>query len=348
MMHPSKKHVALTVTGATGLVIASLITGPAMANAATPADAVASSTTSTERPKLVVDAVGNGSVTVTVTGTPLTLVRFQDDTGRTTNTMIRPDGSNTVTIRVDADRVTNFKVTAVSNGEPTTFDWSVDGRGGVADPGTPGDPEVPVTPGDGPSVDLVRYAGDWATISVSGKPGQTYGVTDSAGRWVGSGVLGNSPKNVSVQATDGTKTEYTVSVSEQNTVVGTTKITLDRTGDTTPVTPSPEVPVTPVTPEPEVPATPDPGTDPEAPADPETPFIGDVSVGAVSNGRVAVTVSGPIGAQWMITGEGDSYVTGGFVEGYSTTRTIVVGSGSVKTFTLHMQGGTKTFTVDAR
>ncbi|WP_267422412.1 MULTISPECIES: hypothetical protein [unclassified Curtobacterium] len=154
---------------------------------------------------------------------------------------------------------------------------------------------------------------------------------------------------MSVEAPEGTITTYTVSVKDGLNVIGSTTVEVGQSSSTEPdqpVAPSPE----PVDPgegqDPQVPV--DPGTPiPEQPGDQDGSVAGDVTVGAVANGRADVTVSGPIGAQWMITGEGDSYVTGGFIEGRSITRSIVVGTGSVKTFTLHMAGGTTTFTVDA-
>lgn len=349
-MTPSKKTIGL-VTCATGVVLASLAFGPA-ANAAsleTPnatAPAASSSTNAVSAPELSIVSQSSGVVQVGVRAAAGSLVRFQDDTRRTTVVGIPQSGYNTVFVRVDDDRLTTFTVTSVLDGETLETPWSVDTRDQTpADPGNPGT-------GDAPTVVVAGYAHGYATLAVTGPAGKTYSVTDAAGTWAGSGRLGSAPARVSVAAPEGAVTTYTVTVADGLQVVGSTTVDLDPSGTEPeqPVAPSPE-PVDPGEGEgpqdPQVPV--DPGTPtPEQPGDQDGSVVGDVTVGAVANGRAAVTISGPIGAQWMITGEGDTYVTGGFIEGHSITRSIVVGAGSVKTFTLHMAGGTKTFTVVAR
>ncbi|OII33029.1 hypothetical protein BIU98_06145 [Curtobacterium sp. MMLR14_010] len=287
----------------------------------------------------------SGSVLVGVTGTPGTLVRFEDDARRLTSVRIPASGTNTVSIRVDDNRVTNFTVTSVLDGERVDTPWSVDTR--TEDPGTPGDPGDPGDQGSAPKVVVAGYAHGYATLAVSGKAGQTYSVTDAAGHWAGSGVLGDTAKNVSVEAPAGVSTKYTVSLKENYEVVGSTTVVVNSAE-----APDPEQPVTPEPgnpgEEPEVPVEPGNPDQPGGPDQPGDSVVGDVSVGTVAGGRAAITISGPIGAQFMISDESGGYVTGGFIEGRSVTRQIVVGTGSVRTFTLHMAGGTKTFTVDAR
>lgn len=351
-MTPSKKTIGL-VTCATGVVIASLAFGPA-ANAAsidtanTTAAAASSSTNAVTAPELSIVSKSSGVVQVGVRAAAGTLVRFEDDTRRTTVVRIPPSGYNTVFVRVDDDRLTTFTVTSVLDGESLQTPWSVDTRDQTpGDPGTPVDPGTPGT-GDAPTVVVSGYAGGYATLVVTGPAGKTYEVTDAAGHLVGGGILGRTAARVSVEAPEGAVTTYTVSVKDGLKVIGSTTVEVDQSSGAEPeqpVAPSPE-PVDPGE-DPQVPV--DPGTPtPEQPGDQDGSIAGDVKVGAVANGRADVTISGPMGAQYMITGEGDTYVTGGFIEGFSITRSIVVGTGSVKTFTLHMAGGTKTFTVDAR
>lgn len=344
-MTPPLKLVGLASCTA-GLVLASVVLGPGVANASTSNGAQSSHAAAlraVSEPRLTIVSQSSGSVTISVQAPSDTLVRFKDDAGRLTSVRIGPSGVNTTTLRVDDGRLTKFEVTAVLNGETVTTPWSVDTRDDST-PGLPGEGSE----GDAPTVSVVRWANDYATLLVKGTAGQTFSVTDEAGNWAGSGLMTEDGQNVSVHVPAGTASTFKVSVKENYQVVGSTTIRIDPSTveNPAPVTPSPEPtdpegqePVTPV--EPVVP-------DPDQPSDPDTPAVGEVTVGDVVNGRAQVTIAGPIGAEYMIVNGEGRYVIGGFIEGRTVSVQLVVGTAKTTTFTLHMAGGTKTFTVNAR
>ncbi|KQO82831.1 hypothetical protein ASF17_07455 [Frigoribacterium sp. Leaf263] len=316
---PPKKACLATI-GATGVVLASLVAGPAFAAPAPTAGTATAAATAEEGrvavPVLTATQVSSGLLVVDVQGTPNSMVDFTYDDGQNRRVLLDESGHNTIQLGIANGRAYTFQMTATLFDDENRvvdrvdFEWSVDPRE-VAPPTD----DSPADPGAGlVTYDVTSIGHDYAQVVLTGPAGKSYGVVDAHGRWAGSGVFSSAgTDNISLYVPAGVVTRYTLELRENYEVVDKADIVIDRTaGD--PVTPTPEVPV-----EPELPV------EPETPVEPEQPGTpGDArasfEITSVGQGYAQVALTGPAGANWGVSDADGRWAGGGRFGASGTDR----------------------------
>ena len=265
----STKKTCLATLGAAGVVLASLVAGPAVAAPLTSDDTSSrigmvgtAAEGSVAQPVLTATEVGSGVLVVELQGTPHSMIEFDYGTGQNRRVQLDGSGHGTIQLGIDNGRSYDFAMSATLTDEKgevvdrVHFMWSIDPRevAPPADPGTPADPGAGLV-----SYDVTTITGDYAQIALDGPADGRYGATDAFGRWAGSGVLSRQgTATLSLWAPQGVATRYVLEArADDGTgayhVVDRLDVVIDRS-TTDPVAPTPEEPEQPV--EPEVPVEP--------------------------------------------------------------------------------------------
>jgi hypothetical protein len=174
---PPKKACLATI-GATGVVLASLVAGPAFAAPAPTAGTATAASVSAEEgrvavPVLTATQVSSGLLVVDVQGTPNSMVDFTYDDGQNRRVLLDDSGHNTIQLGIDNGRAYTFQmtVTLLDEGQVVDrvdFEWSVDPRevAPPTDEGTPADPGAGLV-----SYDVTSIGHDYAQVALTGPAG---------------------------------------------------------------------------------------------------------------------------------------------------------------------------------
>jgi hypothetical protein len=315
---PPKKACLATI-GATGVVLASLVAGPAFAAApstTTTAAGAAAQTSAGAEPTITVLNVRDGVVLVDVQGTPHAMVTFTNEDRNDTRIRLDAAGHNTVDVRVANSRENVFQVTSfVAGGEPVEFEWRVDPRDALV----PVDPENPVEPGTPGDVragfTVTGFSGDYADVALTGPAGLNYSVADAAGYSAGGGRFGQEgTARISLFAPEGAVSTYTLKLREGITEVESQPLVIERAAVD---------PGTPVDPE-------QPGT----PGDSRAAF----TVTSLAANYADVALTGPAGFTYGVTGADGSFAGGGTFSAEGTARiSLEAPEGASSSYTLKLR-----------